>query len=280
MEDFEYRTCTGCGKSLPVMQFHRDGAGGHVRRCRTCRAGSRKTWRASNREKQAAYQRRFSLATYGLTEEEYDAMLHAQGAACAMCGKACRTGRQLAVDHDHLTGRVRGLLCMACNQALGVFEAIQDRARGYLAANGDGNPHISHGVALEDRRRRTAAGASVGSARLTDAAVREIRARYSTGDVTQRALAQEYGVSQNAIGLILRRKTWRHVEDSDAAVAARPLSPVDQLVRRVRRLTDEQIAEARQLHVAGASHRAIARKTGVHHTTITRLLTGVHWKSA
>jgi Trp operon repressor len=100
-------------------------------------------------------------------------------------------------------------------------------------------------------------------------------------DVTQRELAREYGISQNAIGLILRRKTWRHVEDADDPAGADPSSRhVEKLVQRVRRLTDDQIAEARQLHATGVSCRAIATQLGVHHTTIMRLLTGRHWKGA
>lgn len=47
--------------------------------------------------------------TYGLAEGEYDALLAFQGGVCALCGKPGVTKR-LAVDHDHATGRVRGLI--------------------------------------------------------------------------------------------------------------------------------------------------------------------------
>jgi len=58
---------------------------------------------------------------YGITEADYDALLAAQGGVCALCGK--KPGRvRLAVDHDHVTGRVRGLLHARCNQALGPLE--------------------------------------------------------------------------------------------------------------------------------------------------------------
>jgi hypothetical protein len=53
----------------------------------------------------------------GVTVEQYDAMLAAQGGGCAICGTKPKT-RRLDVDHDHKTGRVRGLLCHRCNRAL------------------------------------------------------------------------------------------------------------------------------------------------------------------
>lgn len=74
--------------------------------------------------------------TYGLQRGDYADLLATQGGVCAICGKRPRA-RKLAVDHDHYTGRVRGLLCFMCNSALGTFEfdaATAERARDYLAA--------------------------------------------------------------------------------------------------------------------------------------------------
>lgn len=56
-----------------------------------------------------------------MTEAEYQAMHDKQGGKCAICGKQQRIQR-LTRDHDHLTGRIRGLLCMRCNKALGAYE--------------------------------------------------------------------------------------------------------------------------------------------------------------
>ena len=58
---------------------------------------------------------------YGLTFAEYDKMLTEQNNCCAVCGGTKPGGRwkSFAVDHDHVTGRVRGLLCKSCNIALG-----------------------------------------------------------------------------------------------------------------------------------------------------------------
>ena len=60
-------------------------------------------------------------ARYGVGPEKYDQMVIAQQGLCAICGSACPTGRSLAIDHDHKTGEVRGLLCMDCNTAIGKF---------------------------------------------------------------------------------------------------------------------------------------------------------------
>lgn len=54
-----------------------------------------------------------------------------QGGACKICGEPCTSGRSLAVDHCHKTGRVRGLLCGQCNNGLGRF---RDRPDLLLAA--------------------------------------------------------------------------------------------------------------------------------------------------
>src|SRR5690606_16122139 len=55
--------------------------------------------------------------TYGLTPAEYDALLEAQGGRCAIC-RARPKSKRLAVDHDHGSGAVRGLLCSRCNHDL------------------------------------------------------------------------------------------------------------------------------------------------------------------
>ncbi len=63
------------------------------------------------------------VGDYGLTRSEYNEMLETQEGGCAICRApyADVRGRRLVVDHDHATGAVRGLLCMACNSGLGHF---------------------------------------------------------------------------------------------------------------------------------------------------------------
>jgi len=70
---------------------------------------------------------------FGITIEEYDAMLTKQGGVCAICKRPPNKNR-LAVDHDHTTGEVRGLLCPSCNRAVGYFEngTWRQAAENYL----------------------------------------------------------------------------------------------------------------------------------------------------
>lgn len=76
--------------------------------------------------------------TYGLSVEEYDAMLLAQDGKCAICGKedsgSIKKGvlRRMYVDHDHITGIVRGLLCERCNLVLGNIHDDIEIARNII----------------------------------------------------------------------------------------------------------------------------------------------------
>lgn len=89
---------------------------------------------ASNPYYKSEVNRRAQLKyRYGMTEEEWDQMLEVQQGLCAICGKD--PGDRLCVDHDHKTGKVRGLLCRGCNAALGKFYDDPDvvmRAASYL----------------------------------------------------------------------------------------------------------------------------------------------------
>jgi len=76
---------------------------------------------------------------YGITPEEFTALLEAQGGRCAICGTETPGGKGgWHLDHDHDTGAIRGLLCHACNIALGYMGDDQDRLEAaieYLRAH-------------------------------------------------------------------------------------------------------------------------------------------------
>jgi hypothetical protein len=70
-------------------------------------------------------QQRYRARRYGLSGDDYDALLALQGGVCAIC----RKNRPLGVDHCHLFNEVRGLLCNKCNLGLGMFDDDPDRLR-------------------------------------------------------------------------------------------------------------------------------------------------------
>lgn len=59
---------------------------------------------------------------YSITVKQYEEMFEEQGGKCALCGEECGSGKRLAVDHCHKTGKVRGLLCQVCNMAISRVE--------------------------------------------------------------------------------------------------------------------------------------------------------------
>lgn len=97
--------------------------------CRDCPPGSKRPIKAAGRcathHREAQQRRRQQAAetrrgkVYGLQPGEYDRIKEAQGGVCAICGRARGVSRALAVDHDHETGYVRGLLCSVDNKLLG-----------------------------------------------------------------------------------------------------------------------------------------------------------------
>lgn len=88
------------------------------------------------RENPAKYRetnRRSALRRYGLTPEQYAAMLAGQRGMCAICAATPKPGKALHVDHDHASGDVRALLCQRCNSLVGFMESpFAQAARDYL----------------------------------------------------------------------------------------------------------------------------------------------------
>ena len=82
-------------------------------------------WYHKNRERNKDHQLKYK---FGITLEDFDRMVESQNGLCAICeGKNVKiNGRivSLAVDHNHETGKVRGLLCNGCNTSLGRFKTI------------------------------------------------------------------------------------------------------------------------------------------------------------
>jgi len=99
----------------------------------------RKRWKQVNRERHARNQRANGLKrSYRLSLSDYQNLEDMQGGVCGICWHSPDDGQPLHVDHDHDTGKVRGLLCSRCNAALGLFKdspEILVRAEDYLTGN-------------------------------------------------------------------------------------------------------------------------------------------------
>ncbi|WP_431832476.1 endonuclease VII domain-containing protein [Brucella melitensis] len=119
------KNCKKCGEMKAVSEFYKDkkSKDGLRSHCKPCHYTYYKKDYSKAREMNLK-------RLYGITLEEYEAMLLKQDGVCAICGLTERVeGRALAVDHCHATGAVRGLLCSACNIALGKFEDDTERLR-------------------------------------------------------------------------------------------------------------------------------------------------------
>lgn len=116
------KKCPKCSKSKPNKEFHKNKSkqDGLASYCKTCNANRQLKWKEKNREKSTNNQRRYALKRiYGITEEQYNELLQKQGGCCAVCRRpAEHFHRRLAVDHDHKTLRIRGLLCLNCNRVI------------------------------------------------------------------------------------------------------------------------------------------------------------------
>lgn len=107
------RTCPKCEGTFDLEVFFFSGKWREI--CQPChKAGSRRRW---------------AMLTYGVTEEEYDALVMVD--ACAVCGAPPEESEKgiLFFDHDHRTGKMREPLCSGCNKGLGSFQDDPERLR-------------------------------------------------------------------------------------------------------------------------------------------------------
>lgn len=118
------KRCATCGQDLPLTDFYlTKGKKGKMRRyphCIPCAVDIQRVRQLKEK--------------YGLTVAEYESMAELQEDCCAIClqpERVVRAGRlvKLGVDHDHRTGRNRGLLCRGCNIGLGNLQDDPDLLR-------------------------------------------------------------------------------------------------------------------------------------------------------
>ncbi len=131
------KVCKQCKIEKPLTEFYKDKSfkSGYRANCKPCKDISTFAWRAKHKDQYNANMRKLRATdksmfknidlkrTYGITLEDYNKMLIEQSHKCKICKKPNKsTKRTFAVDHDHITGKVRGLLCYGCNRALHVLD--------------------------------------------------------------------------------------------------------------------------------------------------------------
>ncbi len=100
-----------------MAETRRFGANGKSY-CASCRRDYQKTRPRDQREAR----RRFKLKSkYGMSIDQFNAILASQDGVCAICHRSNWDHNGPSVDHDHVTGKVRGILCGPCNTGLGRF---------------------------------------------------------------------------------------------------------------------------------------------------------------
>lgn len=134
------RRCHACKKIKSLDDFYKDakGKGGKGYRCKDCakriaardfrenkpaRKATGKRYRSQPHIRAQARDRLLQMK-YGVDSKEYDRILARQRGVCAICKQDRRDarGREMPVDHDHDTGKVRGILCDHCNRIIGLFQ--------------------------------------------------------------------------------------------------------------------------------------------------------------
>ena len=127
------KICAACKKEKAVNQFAWERKGKYRGSwCKSCRVAKNMAWRQAN----PTYRRDYELKwRYGISLEEFKAILESQGGKCAICGTT-ETGKQdWHMDHNHTTKQIRGVLCPKCNRAIGYLNdslEVVESAAAYL----------------------------------------------------------------------------------------------------------------------------------------------------
>lgn len=114
-----FKNCHVCGEVVTKDTYVRNH---HEWICKDCKNARFRRNNSLNKEARRASNLKWVYRTqYGISVEEFESLLNEQNSKCAICKQECSTGKNLAIDHDHTSGMVRGLLCSRCNRGLGLF---------------------------------------------------------------------------------------------------------------------------------------------------------------
>ena len=132
--------CNKCKKTLNIDSFYIRKTGKKIGKplsyCKECLSTQQKEYRKTTKGR-VAYRRKHLKNTYDLTVEQFNQMYTNQNGCCVVCETPSGT-KYLCVDHDHKTGKIRGLLCTFCNNLAGYIEKHPERIeqiKSYLRKN-------------------------------------------------------------------------------------------------------------------------------------------------
>jgi hypothetical protein len=138
------------------------------------------------------------------------------------------------------------------------------------------NPeHLSAGTELQNiqdkvSKNRQPRGETNGAASLSESQAIEILHEYKLGSSSYKSLAQRFGVTKTCIAMLIRGEAWKHLNRGADAVAA----------KRRARITDSEVVEIRKAYAAGEVRSDIARRFGISHSQVTRIVKFKHRKTA
>ena len=126
--------CKHCGETYLELDIKlRNGTGKFC--CNDCYKQYRSVHKKDKKIANSLYQKKFK---YGLNESEYNNLFKIQNNKCAICGLEFNNTNKAVVDHNHVNGNIRGLLCTKCNTLLGMANDnidILKNAINYLNSN-------------------------------------------------------------------------------------------------------------------------------------------------
>ncbi len=142
------KICFRCKQKKPVSEFYKSNTRYYQRECKSCTKERRSEWWRSEKGKRSSKNTKLKHK-YGITIEQYEELLYACNGKCEICGAAFgKNGNPLSIDHDHETGKIRGLLCDKCNLGVSHFRDNIDlmlAAAQYIEVKGGKNGRRQQG---------------------------------------------------------------------------------------------------------------------------------------
>ena len=134
------KECKRCKETKELSEFKiskRKEKTWYMNTCITCENEKyMENYYKNHKENKEALRHKIRKHMYGISKEDFYLLLEKQNYSCAICNTTTPGGRgDWHVDHNHDTGKIRGLLCHCCNTGLGLFKDnvdLLDKAKEYL----------------------------------------------------------------------------------------------------------------------------------------------------